>query len=101
MAVLIVNAYSSCKKKKKKKTRIAMRSNGPQETSFIQLVGTSLVPTCCIVLNLLFSYLTGIKMLRVSVLSSGTWRPRWYSQESGHREIVTQRRILAVGHKLW
>jgi hypothetical protein len=36
-----------------------------------------------------------------SIIIVGTWRPRWYSQEPGHREIVTQRRILAVGHKLW
>jgi hypothetical protein len=31
MVVLVVNAYSS--NAKEKKTRIAMRSNGPQETS--------------------------------------------------------------------
>ena len=31
----------------------------------------------------------------------GTGRPQRYSQEPGHREIVTQCRSLALGHKLW
>lgn len=29
----------------------------------------------------------------------GTWRPQGYSQGPGHREIVTQCRILAVGEQ--